>query len=159
MNAVRSLLLLAAVAGIAVRPGPAPASSPPSCDLISPGFAVSYDPTSDFGKSSIGKVEVYCTTSTALTVQIDLSPGRSGDYSDRTMLRSGGSELLHYNLLFGATATPFGDGGPGTQHLQTAASPVNGEISISQSVRLALGPHQFAVPGQYTDSLVVTVQF
>jgi spore coat protein U-like protein len=159
MNAVRRLLLFAAVACMAVPPAPAPATSAPSCDLISPGFAVSYDPTSDFGKSSIGKVEVDCTTSSALTIQIDLSPGRSGDYSDRTMLRAGGSELLHYNLLFGAAAAPFGDGSPGTQHLQTAASPVGGEIVISQSVRLVLGPHQFAVPGQYTDSLVVTVQF
>jgi spore coat protein U-like protein len=156
---VRSLLLLAVGAAMLVPPERAPASSPPSCDLISPGFSVSYDPTSDLGKSSIGRVEVDCTTSVPLTIRIDLSAGRSGDYSDRTMLQTAGSSALHYNLLFGSTATPFGDGSSGTQHVQSAYAPANGAISLAQSVRLILGPHQFAVPGQYTDSLVVTVQF
>lgn len=160
MNALRGLLILAAAAfAVGGRPHAAPATSQPSCDLVSPGFAVSYDPTSAIAKSSIGKVEVSCTSGAALTIQVDLSQGRSGDYFDRTMLQSGGSGLLHYNVLFGTTGTPFGDGSAGTQHLQTAAAPVNGEIYVAQSVRLVLGPHQFAVPGHYADSLVVTVQF
>lgn len=159
MNIGRGLLLLAVIGGTVICPRPAPAMSPPSCDLISPGFSVTYDPTSDLAKSSVGKLEIDCTSSVPLTVQIDLSPGRSGDYFDRTMLQIGGTSVLHYNALFGTSSTPFGDGSLGTQHVQTGASPTNGEIYLAQSVRLVLAPHQFAVPGRYADSLLVTVQF
>jgi len=107
----------------------------------------------------MGTMSIDCTTSVPLTIQVDLSTGRSGNYADRTMLQVGGSNVLHYNVLFGMTSTPFGDGSPGTQHLQTSASPTNGEIFISQSLRLVMAPHQFAVPGPYGDSLMVSVQF
>ena len=159
---LQRLALLGLFAGAMLMPASARAGAPPpppSCDLVSPGFSVSYDPTSDFGKSSVGMMSVDCTTSTALTIQIDLSQGRSGDFSDRTMVQTGGSAILHYNVLFGTTNTPFGDGSSGTLHLQAAASPTNGEIFIPQSLRLVIPPHQFADPGQYSDSLVVTVQF
>lgn len=156
---LRAMVVLALGAAMVLRPHAAPATSAPSCDLVSPGFSVSYDPTSDFGKSSMGTMSVDCTTNSALTIQVDLSPGRSANYADRTMVQTGGSSVLHYNVLFGATATPFGDGSPGTQHLQTAASPSGGEIFLSQSLRLVIPPHQFAVPGPYGDSLLVTVQF
>lgn len=161
MTIARGIALLGVVAGLMISPKsahatPAPA---PSCDLVSPGFSVTYDATSDIGKSSIGTMSVDCTTSNPLTIQVDLSQGRSGNFSDRTMLQVGGTNVLHYNVLFGTTGTPFGDGSAGTQHVQVAASPTNGEIYIAQSLRLVIGPHQFAVPAQYADSLVVTVQF
>ncbi len=161
MNILRRVTLLAVVAALAVPPDRAAATQPPppSCDLVSPGFSVSYDPTSNFGKSSMGMMSLDCTTSSALTIQIDLSQGRSGNYSDRTMLQSGGSATLHYNVLYGTTGTPFGDGSPGTQHFQMTASPNNGEIFVAQSLRLVMGAHQFVVPGQYADALAVSVQF
>jgi spore coat protein U-like protein len=155
------MVLLAAVTGALAVPERVAATPPPapSCDLVSPGFSVTYDPTTNAGKSSIGTMSVDCTSSGPLAIQIDLSRGRSGNYVDRTMLQTGGGAFLHYNVLFGMTTDPFGDGTAGTQHVQTSASPTNGEIYIAQSLRLVIPPHQFAAPGQYTDSLVVTVQF
>ncbi len=142
-----------------LRPDAAPATDQPSCDSVSPGFAVSYDPTADYAKSSIGTISISCTSNVPLTIQVDLGTGRSGSYSDRELFQIGGPNVLHYNVLFGTTNSPFGDGNSGTQHIQATVSPVNGSIYIAQSVHLVINPHQFAVPGQYSDTLAMTVQF
>jgi spore coat protein U domain-containing protein, fimbrial subunit CupE1/2/3/6 len=119
----------------------------------------SYDTLNPMPADSQGTVSYSCGTHTERTpiknVQIEMSSGSSGTY-DRAM--SGGADRLRYNVFTDAARqTIWGDGSGGTgvvrhsdpQNHQTYTVPVFGRIVAQQDV----------LPGAYSDTLIVTIEW
>jgi spore coat protein U-like protein len=103
-------------------------------------------------------IAVKCTKSTPFTVLLD--KGANGTIAQRLMLLSAGN-TLQYNLYTTNTyATIFGDGTSGSSTvlgagvgLSTAVLvPVYGQLPDSAA-------NQLAIPGNYTDTINVTVNY
>lgn len=125
-----------------------------------------YDPLATAPLDSAGRVTVVCTYTAGGTSQVSfiasLSPGNSGTYTQRR-LRDGTAFLL-YNLYSDtARSLIWGDGRNGT----TAAS---GSFTIGPGVGNRRREANFAVygripaqqdvlPGNYSDSIIVTLTF
>jgi spore coat protein U-like protein len=109
-------------------------------------------------KTSSGRVEVACGgPGVQAAIRIDLSPGRSSNYGDRTM--ANGQNVLHYNI--------FTD--PGRQLIAgngtSGTAPLIGRqprVGVGRSVFRLYGwipPGQEVPAGEYSDIINVTVQF
>ena len=114
-----------------------------------------YEPMTPSPLDGTGNVEVDCTGGFAFVV-VRLAPGRSGAATNRFM--TSGSDQLFYNLFTDAARTTvWGDGSGGTglvvrlkfRGRRVFDIPVYGRVFASQD----------AVPGFYTDDIVVTVTF
>jgi spore coat protein U-like protein len=89
-------------------------------------------------------------------IQISLSTGSSGSYSNRTLTRS--SEPLNYNLYIDAAfATIWGDGTGGTD-TYTNHNPPNG-TDVNLTIYGRILAQQDVSVGSYADTIVVTVNF
>lgn len=110
---------------------------------INPLNSVDYDSTAS--------IDVTCPDPTSYT--LSLSTG-SGSYDQRQMVS--GSETLHYNLYTDAARNEVWGDGSGV------SVTVNGETDSSGNSHTVYGhsPHQpLAVPGNYSDSITVTVTY
>ena len=121
-----------------------------------------YDPASHTPVDTVGNVRIGCRRlgqgSQPVAYTIALSAGRSGSYQPRLMTQPQGQ--LQYNLYTDAARYQiWGDGSGRTAVVSdryqlgnapvTRDYPVYGRIPTSQDIR----------PGQYRDTLVVTVEF
>lgn len=109
------------------------------------------DPLIATDHTSTSTITVTCPSLTAYT--ISLSAG-SGTYNQRQM--SSGSDMLNYNLYTSSLYTSIWGDGTGS------TSTVSGNADSSGSTQTVYGRsrHQpTAVPGGYSDSIVVTVTY
>ncbi len=114
----------------------------------------SYDPLSASPLDTTGSVTVRCLV--ALLVTIDLGTGSSGSYAVRTL--KSGSDVLSYNLyLDAARQTIWGNAaGNGTVHY----GPVLGLLSgATIQIYARVTPRQDVAVGNYTDTIVVTLNY
>jgi len=109
------------------------------------------NPLIDGQRDSTAGVSVGCPTLTSYT--LSLSAG-SGTYNQRTLLS--GSRTLNYNLYIDAQRTQiWGDGSGATWTVPGSADSTSTLHTIYGSV-----PAQpFAVPGTYSDTVVITVSY
>lgn len=121
-----------------------------------------YDVFSSTPLDSTGTVSVTCNMPpqhprAPMMVKVSLSPGNSGNFTQRWMQQTAGPDTLRYNLYTNASmSTIWGDGGSSSSIFTgevTSASPLNttiyGRIPAQQNVRA----------GTYSDIITVTVDF
>ena len=114
-----------------------------------------YEPMSRSNLNGAGKIRADCRGGTA-TVVIRLAPGRSGVSTNRHM--TSGSDPLYYNLFTNASRTVvWGDGSAATSLVSTFKG--KGRRRFEFTVYGRVFASQDAVPGFYTDDIVVTVTF
>ncbi len=157
-------LLAATLLVIASSSGPALAAS---CSVSSSGVALGvYRPNQATPADSAGLVTVTCsrdvleTLPVTVNYSVDFSRGNSANYSPREM--TSGTSKLQYNLYSDASrASVWGDTTGGTSHgtgsidLQLVLVPV----SASHTIYGRIFASQNAVPGNYADSIVVTIVY
>lgn len=122
------------------------------CTVTATGFQFGMiDPLIVTDHASTSTITVTCPSLTAYA--ISLSQGM-GTFSQRQM--TSGSNILNYNLYTSSLYTSIWGDGTG------ATSTVSGNADSSGSTQTVYGrsPHQpTAVPGGYSDSIVVTVTY
>jgi len=105
--------------------------------------------------SSTGTITYQCGNKDH-DVQISLSTGSSGSYSNRTLKR--GSEPLNYNLYVDAAfATIWGDGTGGTDTYTNHNPPNGADVNLTIYGRIIA--QQDVSVGSYADTIVVTINF
>lgn len=114
-----------------------------------------YEPMSRSNLNGVANIRADCRGGRT-TVVVRLSPGRSGVSTNRYM--TSGSDLLYYNLFTNASRTViWGDGSAGTSLVSRSKG--NGRRRFEFMVYGRIFGSQDAVPGFYTDDIVVTVTF
>jgi spore coat protein U-like protein len=124
-----------------------------ACSISSNNFAFgAYNPLSGGIKTSSANIGISCTATTNVTLQ--LSPGNSGNFASRYMLK--GSEQMNYNIYLDVGMNSiFGDGSSGTSQYTGVAgtSPTNvtiyGKIPAGQNISV----------GQYNDTINIQIFF
>ena len=138
-----------------------------SVDAIGPAFGL-YDTSAPQPLTTAGSVTVRCWDTSFLSLvtayvpySVTLSAGTSGNQLTRTM-RSGASSL-HYNLYTDAQHSRiWGNGLGGTQKVFGSFTflPLLHQIhERTHSVHAKLPAGQDVPPGEYVDTIVVTVEF
>jgi spore coat protein U-like protein len=139
-----------------------------TCTISAVGVAFgTYDPANPAADTANGSLLATCTWtgggSTTLTLTTSFSPGNSGAYPNRWMLRPGSSDQLNYNIYMDPAYTQIrGNGTAGTvtggpaqvtvtrnNRTATATGTLYGRIPAGQSVS----------PGAYSDTITVTLLF
>jgi spore coat protein U-like protein len=117
-----------------------------------------YDVFSSTPLDAIGTITVNCSGYVGRAT-VTLSQGSYGTFSPRRMKRSGGADLLDYNVYTNATRTAiFGDGTGGTSRILPRRPPgprVPWSASINMYGRIPAG--QNVSVGTYSDTLTATV--
>lgn len=118
-----------------------------------------YDVFATSPGDSVGTLTISCTDR-APGVYANVSIGssaNSGTFSPRKMKRSGGTDLLDYNLFTNSNRTTvWGDGTAGTITVTTPARVRSGKpVTMNVYGRIPAG--RDVSVGSYTDTLVVTV--
>lgn len=165
MNGRYILFLLATLlSSLLMAPTRANAACAPlslcSCSVTATGVSFgNYIAVNTASTDSTGSVRVRCTLFIALggSFTVDLSPGSSGNYAQRT-LRNGPS-ILTYNLYTDAARTQIlGDGSGSSSRI---THNFTGLLGIDQTVtvygRIRAG--QNVPAGIYTDTIIVTVTY
>jgi spore coat protein U-like protein len=167
MNSCRSRVcrsvMVALAAGALWLPGIAQAAA--SCTLTSTGPAFgNYDPSDANADTANGSVLATCTWTgggaTTLNIVASYSAGNSGAYPNRFMLS--GTNRLNYNIYFDSTfATIRGNGTAGTQTGQATITVSSGNRTATATGTLAgrIPAGQNAVPGNYTDTIIITLTY
>jgi spore coat protein U-like protein len=138
------------------------------CTVSSNGIPFgTYDPLNPTDTTVMGTVFATCQHTTGgasnFVLTTTLSPGNSGSYPNRWMLRSGGTEQLFYNIFVDAGFTQVrGNGTGGTYTGPTTPIRVSNGKSEVVSVgtlyaRIPAG--QVVTPGSYSDTVVVTINY
>jgi spore coat protein U-like protein len=162
----RFVVTMAAVAMlVAVSEAPAAGCLSASVTATGPAFGT-YNPLIGAPTNSNGSVSVTCTVLAALgqstTATVSLSAGASAVFATRAM-QSGGNQL-NYNLYIdNGYAQVWGDGTGGSSTVtdtfvfpllgstsQTVTATIYGQIPTSQLN---------VVPGSYTDTITVTINY
>lgn len=117
-----------------------------------------YYPLSGSAADTSSDVTVECSGLLDLAITVSLSTGSSGSYAPRTMYK--GTDTLNYNLYTNTgRTTVWGDGTGGTSVVSYVLVPiilnhrtdtVYGRVPASQTT---------AVPGYYSDTITVTVEY
>jgi spore coat protein U-like protein len=144
------------------------ASAAGTCTISAVGLAFgTYDPANPTPDTALGSVAATCNWtgggSTQFTLTTRFSAGNAGVLPNRHMLRQGGSEQLNYNIYLDAGLTLIGgDGTAGT----AIWGPVQVRVSNGSSTETVTGDlygqipaGQSALPGDYTDTITVTLTF
>jgi len=122
------------------------------------GFG-SYDAFPSAPLDAVGTITVNCSRNVGrATVTLSVS-STSGTFNPRRMKRSGGSDLLSYNVYTDATRTAiFGDGTGGTS-LVRPRRPGGPRVPWSASISMygRIPPGQDVSVGTYSDTLTATV--
>ena len=138
-----------------------------TCSATSSGVALGiYRPNQATPADSAGLVTITCskdvleTFPVTVNYSVDFSRGSSTNFSPREM--TSGTSKLQYNLYSDASrASVWGDTTGGTSRatgsisLQTVLVPV----SASHTIYGRIFANQNAVPGNYVDSIVVTIVY
>lgn len=154
--------LLCALAASAFA-GTASAAAICTISAVGPAFGV-YDPSSSTPTTANGSVEATCTWTSGGATNLNLvatfSAGNSGSLPARYM-RSG-TNRLNYNLYFDSTYTTIrGDGTAGTQAGQASVRVSRGQRTATATGTIygMIPAGQDAVPGLYSDTIVVTLLY
>ncbi len=133
-----------------------PVFSHAGCTVSTTGIAFgSYNPIDTIPIDSQGIITIYCTTNEKTTTSISVSQN-SGGFNPRKMKNAAGSDLLNYNLYTDAARTIiWGDGTGGTK---TVSARVN-RTTVNLTIYGRIPAGQDVSVGQYTDSLVITVNY
>lgn len=121
-----------------------------------------YNIFSSYPADSTATLRVYCNIPdnnphSPLSVTMSLSTGSSGNFSQRQMLSLSGADRLNYNLFTDSTySSVWGD---------NAAIPNTQTKSVSKNspwdalVYGRIPPRQNVSPGQYSDTIIVTIEW
>ncbi len=137
-------------------------SQPSRCTVgATPVNFGNYDIFLNIPVDSTGTVSVSCSANVPkATLSLGISPN-SGSFNPRKMRRSGGTDLLNYNIYTDASRTTiFGDGNSGTAKIELRRPPPGGKPEPwSQTITIygRIPPGQDVSVGNYTDALTVTV--
>jgi spore coat protein U-like protein len=150
----------------------APLATPPvhaavlGCTVSATSVAFgTYVPLQPGALIGTGTMTAICTVNSHRnTITVDLSAGASGSFTTRTMTTTIGTTAypLNYNLYLDAADTViWGDGTGGSQAdtVTITRHGNNNTITTNLTVYGAMAPSQDPVPGIYTDSITVTVNF
>jgi spore coat protein U-like protein len=137
------------------------------CTASTTGVAFgTYDPLSAAPADSTGNVTIVCTYVSGGAAQVAysvaLSAGSSGTYVQRQL--QAGAPSLTYNLFIdSARSAVWGDGSAGTSVASGSATigpgVGNGRREDSRTIYGRIPAAQDALPGVYSDSIVVTLVF
>lgn len=152
-------------AGIACAVAPLLGEAAASCTIsaVGPAFGV-YSPANTSPTLANGSVTATCTWtgggSTTVNVVASYGTGNSGSYPNRWMLS--GTNRLNYNLYFESTfQTVRGNGTAGTQAgtATLTVSNSNRTDTVSATLFGRIPAQQDVVPGNYTDTIVITMTY
>jgi len=119
-----------------------------------------YDAFSSVPLDTTGTVTVNCSDVVWAEVKLGVSSS-SGTFNPRRMRRSGGTDLLDYNIYTNPTRTEiFGDGTGGTEAIEIhkpPGTPRPEPWSRSISMYGRIPPGQDVSAGTYSDTLTATV--
>ena len=117
-----------------------------------------YDTFSSTPLDAVGTITVNCTGDVnKANVTLGVSSA-SGTFNPRRMKRSGGSDLLDYNIYIDVTRTViFGDGTGGTSDVQVKRQGPSVPWSENISTYGRIPPGQDVSAGTYSDTLMATV--
>jgi len=137
------------------------------CTVSTTGVAFGiYDPLGAAPSDSTGNVTIVCNYLSGGAAQIAysvaLSTGSSGTYVRRQL--QAGTTALNYNLFIdSARSAVWGDGSTGTSVASGSATMGpgvgNGRREDSRTIYGRVPAAQDALPGSYTDSIIVTLVF
>lgn len=136
-----------------------------SCTISATGPVFgTYDPSSATPDTANGSVVATCTWtgggSTTVNVVASYGGGNSGNAAARYMLF--GTERLNYNIFFDSSyAVVRGNGSGGTQTGTASMTVSSGSRTASVSGVLAgrIPAGQNVVPGNYTDTILITMTY
>jgi spore coat protein U-like protein len=115
-----------------------------------------YNPLGSINVDSTGTIMVSCTANSSVSIAIGPS-GNSGGFNPRKLKQTPGSDLMNYNLYTtSARTTIWGDG---TQGTLTRSQTVKRQTQWNATVYARAPAGQDIYVGQYTDSLVVTINY
>jgi spore coat protein U-like protein len=117
-----------------------------------------YDVFSATPLDAVGTITINCDRHVR-TATVTLSQGLYGTFNPRRMTRSGGTDLLDYNVFTDVTRTViFGDGTGGISPvLVNRPGPANRPWSANINMYGRIPPSQNVSVGTYSDSLTATV--
>ena len=117
-----------------------------------------YDTFSGTPLDAVGMITVNCTGDiNKADVTLGVS-STSGSFNPRRMKRSGGSDLINYNIYTDVTRSViFGDGTGGTSDVQVKRRGKPEPWSENVSMYGRIPPSQDVAAGTYSDSLSATV--
>jgi spore coat protein U-like protein len=136
-----------------------------TCTVAATGPAFgNYDPSSATATTANGTVTATCTWTSGGTTTVNLvasySAGNAGTYPNRFMLV--GVAPLNYNIYFDSTYTTIrGNGTAGTQTGQATltVSSANRTATATGTLFGRIPAGQNAVPGSYSDTIVITLTY
>jgi spore coat protein U-like protein len=139
-----------------------------TCTISAVGVAFgNYNPASPTPDTANGSLLATCNWTsggaTTFTLTTSFSPGNSGSYPNRWMLRPGSTDHLNYNIYMDAGFTQIrGNGTAGTVTggpSQVTVSRNNRTATASGTLYGRIPAGQNASPGNYSDTIVVTLTF
>jgi spore coat protein U-like protein len=168
MNHLKYKLLLVAVLGF-VSMGTANAQATQNIDVsaVVPNFCI-FDATSEdtmvFDLSGVATATADFTATTTLSwrcsldynTEVEISEGGSTDQTARE-LDNGGVPLAYNLYTDGTFGTIWGDGTAGTSTVGILGLGMGNVGNTTVHGRILLGDAQAAEPGNYTDTVVVTI--
>ena len=160
MNGVKWTI---AVLGLLWLPSHVQAAATCTIAATGPAFG-NYDPSSATATTANGTVTATCTWTGGGTTTVNLvasySPGNAGSYPNRFMLA--GVVPLNYNIFFDSSYTTIrGNGTAGTQTGQATltVSSANRTATATGTLFGRIPAGQNAVPGSYSDTIVITLTY
>lgn len=115
-----------------------------------------YDIFSPVSTDTFAGLTVNCAVGTLY--RVSFSPGlySNGQFNNRRMLGSNGRDYLRYNLfLEPAHVTLWGDGTAGSSIISRISTTVPDVLPVYGRI----SPLQMVSPGEYRDSIIVTVEW
>lgn len=133
------------------------AGSVTSCTASAGGVVFgTYTPLTPTALLASGSVAIACTGVTGNNgITIDLSTGASGNYATRTLV---GASTLSYNLYLDAAYTQIWGNGTGGS-VEGSVAVTNGHPNPTLTVYGAVAAGQDPLPGAYSDSITVSVNY
>lgn len=134
-----------------------PAAAAAQCTVSATGVNFGpYDVFNAAATDSTGSVGYQCAL--PVSVQIMLSPGSSGSFAPRKMVK--GAERLDYNFYMdGGRSVIWGDGAAGTSFYSSTVSLFQLSTTINVTVYGRVSPRQDVSAGSYADTVTVTINF
>lgn len=151
--------------GALVSAMPAVLHAAANCTISATGPAFgTYSPANTSPTVANGSVTANCTWtgggSTRVNIVANYSPGNSGSYPNRWMLS--GANRLNYNIYFESNfQTVRGNGTGGTQagSATLTVSSGNRNASVVGTLFGRIPAQQDVVPGNYTDTIIITMTY
>ena len=142
-----------------------PARALVSCTATTTGVAFGvYSPLSGAPLSSTGGIVVNCTLLSGPAVNdavtVYLTTGASGSYAARSMMS--GSSALNYNIYFSAAYQQIWGNGTGGSYYGIATLPMSPGAPTATATGTFYGQIpalQDVMPGTYSDTIIVTVNY